>query len=233
MDTLQPRASDQQKTPNHPVNFSPLAPESMRKERRENARALAEAVHRIKELEDKVYTDNLTGIANDAAFREKLPELIEVAHRNNEPMALLFADVDGLKRTNDSLGHEAGDKLIQAAAGAFSEVVRPGDLPGRLGGDELYVVMPGFTPVEGGSEEELVGRMQERFASAFDESIKALNLPEELHVGVSFAMATLEPGDTMESFKTRADQLMYQHKESRKAVLKEQGVTFQDDRQIA
>jgi diguanylate cyclase (GGDEF)-like protein/PAS domain S-box-containing protein len=92
------------------------------------------------ELAHQALHDPLTGLANRALLVEFLDRAVE---RELSPWgpAVIFVDLDRFKLVNDSLGHRAGDELLQAVAERLSAVVRPGDLIARLGGDEFVVVL--------------------------------------------------------------------------------------------
>jgi diguanylate cyclase (GGDEF)-like protein len=106
--------------------------------------------NRLREL---AYFDSLTSLPNRRLFTEQLNLLLRVSSRNKQPLALLFLDLDNFKRINDSLGHSAGDTLLQEVATRLSECVRDSDVVAhfvgsdsridvsRLGGDEFTVVL--------------------------------------------------------------------------------------------
>jgi diguanylate cyclase (GGDEF)-like protein/PAS domain S-box-containing protein len=87
--------------------------------------------------------DELTGLPNRSTVMEHLSRLLERARRSTREMkfAVLFLDFDRFKRINDSLGHVAGDLLLAAISRRLKECVRPGDVVGRLGGDEFGIVL--------------------------------------------------------------------------------------------
>ena len=91
-------------------------------------------------------SDQLTGLLNRHGLMERLPALSFAAERLGQSIFVVFVDVQGLKRANDTVGHEFGDKIIQAAARAVSTSVRTEDLVARWGGDELIVVGIGRIP---------------------------------------------------------------------------------------
>ena len=87
-------------------------------------------------------TDALTGLANRRAAEERLEQETDRVARYARPLALLLADVDGLKQVNDIHGHQAGDQVLRELAARLSRVVRASDLLARWGGDEFVVICP-------------------------------------------------------------------------------------------
>lgn len=94
-------------------------------------------------------TDPLTGLLNRRAFLAALGEEIQrLRRRYLERMAIVFLDVDDLKRVNDQLGHSVGDQYLQHMAKAMREHLRQIDRFGRLGGDEFGMVLPQISPYD-------------------------------------------------------------------------------------
>ncbi len=87
--------------------------------------------------------DVLTGLPNRRLFLDRLKQEIKHSKRGNQPLALLFMDLDGFKEINDSLGHEAGDRLLFEVAERLTDCVREDDTVARLGGDEFTVILSG------------------------------------------------------------------------------------------
>ena len=86
--------------------------------------------------------DELTGLANHRHFQESLALEGDRMRRFRRPLALAMIDVDHFKAFNDTYGHQLGDEVLRAVAGAVRDVVRSTDVPARYGGEELAVVLP-------------------------------------------------------------------------------------------
>lgn len=110
-------------------------------------------IHERKEFEHllayRALHDPLTGLANRQLILDRAEQMLARARRTFEPIAAYFIDLDNFKDANDSLGHEAGDKLLQAVASRFVGLFRAGDTVGRLGGDEFLVLAEGATIKDG------------------------------------------------------------------------------------
>ncbi|THF68374.1 EAL domain-containing protein [Deinococcus sp. Arct2-2] len=104
--------------------------------------------------------DALTGLPNRAAFEECLLLALEGLHQRGEPFAVLFCDVDRFKRINDTLGHPAGDHVLQELARRLHSVIRPTDHVARLGGDEFAVLLHGV------ADQAVVSRVMARLEHA-------------------------------------------------------------------
>jgi len=102
--------------------------------------------HRLLEHQAKI--DILTGLANRAAFEERLRVEAERAQKHGKKFAVILADLDGFKAVNDSLGHKAGDRVLKKVAQAFLESGRSTDTPARLGGDEFVVLLSDIPDAE-------------------------------------------------------------------------------------
>src|SRR6476661_4394150 len=94
-------------------------------------------------VDRKAHRDPLTGVGNLLAWDEAVA-LADAQHA--EPVSVIIADLDGLKRANDERGHDVGDALIRAAAETIRGQVRDSDLVARLGGDEFGVLLSGASP---------------------------------------------------------------------------------------
>ena len=90
--------------------------------------------------------DILTGLPNRSLLNQRLRQILALAQRDGTEVACLFLDFDHFKRINDTLGHDAGDQLLQAIAQRLGSAVRESDTVARLGGDEFVLVLPGLDP---------------------------------------------------------------------------------------
>lgn len=105
------------------------------------ARRAQRTDHAAAALRRRAITDPLTGALNRRGFEERMSAELARARRTGRPLALAYLDVEGLKNVNDTYGHHAGDRLLQATARLLRENTREEDCAARLGGDEWGVVL--------------------------------------------------------------------------------------------
>lgn len=101
-----------------------------------------------KRIEYLAYHDGLTGLPNRSMFSKLLSQSISEAHRYKRRLAVAFLDLDRFKQINDTLGHAAGDQLLQDVAKRLKLCVRESDTVARLGGDEFVVLLPELNDVK-------------------------------------------------------------------------------------
>ena len=161
----------------------------------DEAAALAEANATITQI---AATDHLTGLANRRCFYESLEKAVSLARRHGSPLALVSFDLDGLKRVNDSAGHRAGDEVLTSFADLLGSLCRAEDLPGRLGGDEFSLLLPGV---------DLSGArgLAERVLTA----VRTCEALKQRAVTVSGGAAHWMPGELPDDLLRRADEALY------------------------
>ena len=171
-----------------------------------NARDISERVRLEEQLTRQAFHDGLTGMANRALFRDRLEQALARSERSRSVLAVLLVDLDGFKQVNDSLGHDAGDQLLQAVAERFAAEIRSSDTLARLGGDEFALL------VDGGHEPYAVS-VARRLLSSLAEPIWIAG--RELSIGASIGIA-LHPGGAGrgEELLRHADVAMYAAKEA-------------------
>jgi diguanylate cyclase (GGDEF)-like protein len=112
--------------------------------------------------------DILTGLPNRALLNQRLRQIIAQAARDGHQVACLFLDFDHFKRINDTLGHDAGDQLLQAVAQRLTSAVRESDTVARLGGDEFVIILPDLDPDKATFEiMNVITRVRESFLAPF------------------------------------------------------------------
>ncbi len=110
-----------------------------------NTRDITERHKLENELRHQAFHDALTGLANRALFVNRVQHALERAHRDQGTIAVLFLDLDGFKKVNDSLGYAAGDAALVAVAERLRASVRAPDTVARLGADEFAILLDGLT----------------------------------------------------------------------------------------
>ena len=151
-------------------------------------------------LTAKSYTDALTGLANRAAFDERLDEEVHRIRRHQRALTLLMMDVDRFKEFNDTFGHPEGDAVLRKVAGVLQAGSRSCDLVARIGGEEFAVVLP-ETDLEGAAI--LAERLRRAIAEA----------PwEHRAVTISVGAATASDSSTGGQLIERADRALYEAK---------------------
>ena len=155
--------------------------------------------------------DALSGLANRRAFDDTLVIEWDRARREEQPISLLFMDVDHFKLYNNTYGHSAGDDCLRQIASAIKKaVLRPADLTARYGGEEFVVLLP---TTDGMGAEEVAERILR--------TVDSMAIPHKrslvsYHVTVSIGICTLLPSDknTIALFIENADAALYKAKTS-------------------
>lgn len=167
------------------------------------ATALAQRAHETAaHLRDLAYLDELTGLANRRRVVEELTYQASRV-REDEPVCIVYFDLDRFKAVNDALGHAVGDAVLRAVAAAAVGVVRHSDVLARLGGEEFVVVAPG-------TDRDAAIQLAERLRETLPEVVLRT---AGVRITASFGVAVLRPHDTPESALDRVDELMYRAKD--------------------
>ena len=171
-----------------------------------NARDVTERVRLEEELTRQAFHDGLTGLANRALFRDRLDHALAQGERSRDPLAVLLVDLDGFKQVNDSLGHDAGDQLLQRIAERFAATTRPGDTLARLGGDEFALLLED-------ASQGMATDVAERLLEALSAPIEIVG--RSLRLGASIGVVSHQgAGADSDSLIRDADLAMYAAKEA-------------------
>ncbi len=172
-------------------------------------RAIEYAIERKRNEQGLSYLanyDSLTGLANRLLFRERLDRALIRADRNKTLVALLVIDLDRFKNINDTLGHDAGDKLLIEVANRLENCTREGDTIARLGGDEFTIIMEDVKAFE--DAVKIVDKILNQMKNSFD------LLAREIYVSPSVGISMYPLDDTDAGNLLRnADSAMYSAKD--------------------
>ncbi len=160
------------------------------------------------------FFDQLTGLYNRHYF---VNELKRLEKSRNYPIAVISADLDGLKLVNDTIGHHEGDLYLQRSATFLKESLRSADILARVGGDEFVLILPQTNRKDG---EALLKRMESRLAEYNNNS-------SGLPLSISLGLAVNENGSqSLEETYQAADDLMYKNKLKHSSNAKENIIRF-------
>lgn len=153
------------------------------------------------------HTDSLTGLPNRVAFHEKALHALALAKRHQTMCAILLLDLDGFKQVNESLGHEAGDRLLIAVAKQLKRILRESDSVARFGGDEFLILTENLPAVTGAAD------LARRILDVFKSPLNAEDVRNGRGCSIGIAVY---PGDaaTYDDLLRMADIAMYRAKSS-------------------
>lgn len=158
----------------------------------------AEAAHKLAEMQTRyAYFDAMTGLKNRRAYEEKL---LELAHEPPPEFCIVMADINGLKKTNDTIGHDAGDELITGASKCLSDAFEEIDTIYRIGGDEFCIVMT--DPIE--KARRCIDRLMDLASHWNGRYISSIS--------ISTGVASNRDHDSIDSITAEADRTMYECK---------------------
>ncbi|QIB08169.1 diguanylate cyclase (GGDEF) domain-containing protein [Pseudomonas sp. 43mfcvi1.1] len=160
-------------------------------------------------VEYLAYHDGLTSLPNRSLFSKMLSQSISEASRYHRQLAVLFLDLDRFKHINDTLGHDAGDQLLQEVAQRITACLRASDTVARLGGDEFVILLPEL------SEDKYVAITAQKVLSTI---ARPFNLQDhEFRVTASIGISVFpQDGLDEQTLKKNADIAMYQAKQQGK-----------------
>jgi diguanylate cyclase (GGDEF)-like protein/PAS domain S-box-containing protein len=184
-----------------------------------NFRDISERKALEEQLRQLAFHDPLTLLANRNLFRDRVQHALTLVQRGRHQVAVMFLDVDNFKNINDSLGHDAGDRLLQAVAQRLIKSTRFSDTVARLGGDEFAILLEGITTIA--EVESMAASLIEGLEQPF--ALSATEVRVSASIGVAFS--TFEAG--AEALLSKADIAMYHAK----AAGKSRFVTFQPQMQ--
>ncbi|HEX8242992.1 MAG TPA: two-component regulator propeller domain-containing protein [Longimicrobium sp.] len=174
---------------------------------------MAERAVREEMLRDLSLRDDLTGLYNRRGLLALAEQLVREAERSRRGFDVVFADLDGLKRINDTLGHPEGDRAIRDAAGVIRASFRDSDVVARLGGDE-FAVLVRHDALPGGDAAVAAASARLREAVALHNA--TAERPYELSLSLGFSGYDPAAPRTIESLLDDADQQMYAHKRGKR-----------------
>uniref|UniRef100_C6E953 Response regulator receiver modulated diguanylate cyclase/phosphodiesterase with PAS/PAC sensor(S) n=1 Tax=Geobacter sp. (strain M21) TaxID=443144 RepID=C6E953_GEOSM len=171
------------------------------------ARDVTERTRMEEIIKHQAQHDTLTDLPNRKLFGDFLNLELAQARRNRKSLAVLFMDLDHFKKVNDSLGHAAGDRLLQAVAQRLKRCVRESDTVARISGDEFNVLMPDLTQTD--DVGIVVGKIMGVFRTPF--VLEGAELKVTTSVGVSMFP---DDGDSAQELLQKADGAMYVAKQT-------------------
>jgi diguanylate cyclase (GGDEF)-like protein len=178
-----------------------------------------ESLAKVQTLTDEVYKlaalDQLTGLYNRRSGEQRLAEEISRAVRHQRPLTVLLIDLDGLKQTNDKLGHAAGDLVLKTFSERLQKAIRGSDLAVRLGGDEFMALLPECRADE------------VRHVMARIEGLEVEYAGVRIPIRFSRGWTDYKAGETSEELLKRADEALYADKRAGKHNLALQSQTPQ------
>lgn len=180
---------------------SGTVPEAFSFKRVDEVGNLAVAISRLGKTDkaaQQANTDPLTGLANRRGVLQKM----DAAFKRQQPLALLYIDLDKFKPVNDTYGHEAGDAVLRKVAELFTSCVRDEDTVARLGGDEFIIVLYGLT------EKNMVEERVKKIMELINEPIWLNDLRIKLGASIGITMAPTD-GASVEAILQAADETMY------------------------
>lgn len=186
------------------------------------ALVMLSAVHAHRSMKDRTraeeqlrllsLTDDLTGLYNRRGFLALAEQQTRVAMRDEKPIILISADLDGLKGINDTFGHKEGDAAITETAHILRDCFRKSDVIARIGGDEFAILLTG------GEANFDRTQLQERLQKVVESHNKKINRMYSISVSAGFAYLHQDGNETLVELLQQADMMMYEQKRHKLAL---------------
>lgn len=161
----------------------------------------------IEQLHTQATTDSLTQLSNRHSFIQQSSAALAQAKRHGYPISLVMLDVDHFKGINDQYGHATGDEALRTLARCCKETRRPGDLVGRLGGEEFVLLLP---HTDGSEAKAIADRLRNLVQAQQIENTEGTGISITFSAGAAEA----KPDEFLEQFMHRADTAIYAAKQA-------------------
>lgn len=196
--TILPIASDNGNVDRICILVYDMTDQAMSKERVEKLNDELKVISRV---------DGLTGLFNRRYWQERFEREFKLTFRNKKPISVLMLDIDHFKKVNDTHGHQAGDKVIQALAMLIRKATRETDISGRYGGEEFVVLLPDTNTETAQIVGERIRKVAERYIVKHEHT--------DINVTISAGIAEFNSQYTRPlMWLEAADQALYRAKES-------------------
>ncbi|MCK4710639.1 MAG: diguanylate cyclase, partial [Gammaproteobacteria bacterium] len=161
------------------------------------------------QLEKLAHNDPLTGLPNRRYLNKHIEKLVLQSERDNSKMAILYIDLDGFKKVNDEISHQAGDIVLKNLAAKFQNLIRKNEFIARLGGDEFCMVISSFTDK---------CQLENTARRLIDECTETMSIEGmDIEIGMSIGIAIYpDNGKTYQELISKADTAMYFVKDNAK-----------------
>lgn len=176
-------------------------------------RDISERKRAEEELRAQSLKDELTGLNNRRGFFILAQQQLKLAKRKKMGFYLFFADLDGMKWINDNLGHHEGDKALKEIADVFRKTFRESDIIARMGGDEFAILA-----IE--AQKDSVETLSDRLLKRLKDFNKEQKYSFELSLSIGVVYYDPEHPAMIGKMLEQADKLMYEHKQSKKKMVK-------------
>lgn len=160
-------------------------------------------------LSNLALLDELTGLANNRLFGQRLEECITASRRSGKPLSLVLVDMDRFKSINDNFGHQVGDMALKAAAGVLRASIRASDVAARVGGEEFALILPDTGTREAA---KVAGRVLDELRESSIPLVDGTRVTLSASIGLSGGV--LAEGESSFALFAEADKALYKAKEA-------------------